>query len=110
VPGHAGPSPEDFVERLHAVIRRYGAAQGVEPVVEVELVGGALFALESISAEPGYGFVTLVVDPDAAGPEPPELLVVPVGTIARIVVSTAQDRRGRLGFSLPDPPPARATP
>jgi hypothetical protein len=69
-------------------------------VVEVELTGGALLPLESISHEPGYGFVTLALDPPDDEAER-EALIVPVGSIARIVISSAPDPRGRLGFSLP---------
>ena len=82
-------------------MRHFGRTHEVEqPVVEVELSGGALLPLESLSPEPGYGFVTLALDPPDDEAER-EALIVPVGSIARIVVSTSPDRRGRLGFSLP---------
>jgi hypothetical protein len=42
----------------------------------------------------------LALDPPD-GESEREALIVPVGSIARIVVSTSPDRRGRLGFSLP---------
>ena len=103
LPGAQAPSQDEFVERIHERIRRFAAEQGVEqPVVEVELGGGGeRFALQAIAPEPGFGFVTLTPDPMADGDPEPEQLIVPVGLIARIVISTAAHRRGRLGFALP---------
>src|SRR5207245_7333391 len=55
VPGMAGPL-DDFVTRLHLQIDQFGAT--AETRVEVELREGAHAAVQAISAEPGYGFVT----------------------------------------------------
>lgn len=99
-PGMAGPL-EDFVERLHRQIREFAEAAGVEQAyVEVELADGARFAVESISPEPGYGFLTLRAQP-GDNREAPEALIVPLGMIRRIELDKAEDARGPLGFSLP---------
>ena len=70
----AGPL-EDLVARIHRRIEAFAAEHGLEQaMVEVELADGALLRLESLSAEPGYGFLTLVPH----GDEPQEL-IVPIG-------------------------------
>ena len=59
-PGMIGPL-DDLVARIHRRIESFAAEHGLEQaMVEIELSDGALLRLESISAEPGYGFVTLV--------------------------------------------------
>src|SRR5437588_12035865 len=60
IPGAATPSIDDFVERVHRQIARFaGELPGGEAQVELELRDGLVLPLESIVAEPGYGFVTL---------------------------------------------------
>jgi hypothetical protein len=94
---------EDFVERLHRQIESFASDAGVEQAfVEVELVDGARFPLDSISAEPGFGFVTLTPH-EAVEEELPERLIVPVGMIRRIELLRAEEQRSRFGFSLPAP-------
>lgn len=85
---------EEFVERL---LRLIGSV-AEKPYVEVELVDGARLAVESIEAEPGFGFVTLRPHPTG---EPPEAVVVPVGSLRRIDISGAAEDGAPLGFSLP---------
>lgn len=100
MPGAAGPQDE-FVQRLHASIRRFAADEGVEEAsVHVELADGARFALHSITPEPGFGFVTIRPHPQDQADAPGEL-IVPVGSIRRIELDRAVAERGRLGFSLP---------
>ena len=112
IPGMPGGPFEEFVSRLHRKIAEFQGRRGNEAaVVEIELVDGASFALHSISPEPGSGFITLRPYPEdeerpwARGetdePLPPDELIVPVGSIKRILLNDAPDRRGRLGFSLP---------
>ena len=72
------------------------AEHGVEAMVEVELSDGALHRLESISAEPGFGFVTL--RPHTA--EGPQELIVPLGAIRQLTIGAAEPEH-RIGFSLP---------
>jgi hypothetical protein len=68
------------------------------PYVEVELFDGSRVAVESVSAEPGYGFVTLRPHPQG---ERPDILVVPLGSIRRFEVSKAREEDRPLGFTLP---------
>jgi hypothetical protein len=89
------------VQRLHASIRRFAADEGVEQAaVHVELADGARFALYALSAEPGFGFVTIRPHPQDREDMPGEL-VVPVGSIRRIELDRAVEERARIGFSLP---------
>jgi hypothetical protein len=102
IPGVDGPH-DDFVERLVRLVERFARDAGVERAyVEVELDDSSRFSLDSVSPEPGYGFVTLKLH-GRDEPQVPDELVVPIGSIKRIELSKAEDRRGDLGFSLPPP-------
>ena len=92
---------DEFVERLHRQIERFAREAGIERAfVEVELFDGARFALDSIDAEPGFGFVTL--RPHRADEDDlPAELIVPAGSIKRIELDRAEEQRARFGFSLP---------
>jgi hypothetical protein len=93
VPGAAEPSLEDFVSRVVRQIERYTATHTAERShVEVELGDGERLTLQSISSEPGYGFLTLSVEG--------EQLIVPVGAIRRITLGPADEHR-KPGFALP---------
>jgi hypothetical protein len=101
IPGAAEPSLDDFVARVHRQIERFtGGHDADETHVEIELAGGERYALQALSAEPGYGFVTLTVHPEDGGGGP-EQLIVPVNTIRRVTLGPAEQERARLGFSLP---------
>jgi hypothetical protein len=98
IPGAAGPL-EQFVERLQRRITDYAQRHGLEQIaVEVELVDGALFAVKDFSAEPGFGFMTLV-----PFDEPEEELIVPVGSLRRITLGQAEEKLARFGFTPPGP-------
>ncbi len=86
--------------RLHRQIARFSEEAGVPAIVELELPDGALFKLDSIAPEPGYGFVT--VRPHPAEGEPQTEIVLPLGMFARLTLSPAEERRERFGFTLPD--------
>jgi hypothetical protein len=112
VPGAAGPSLEDFVQRLNAKIGEFARRRDWPSAnVEVELHDGSTFQLHSISPEPGYGLVTLCPYPEDGSPWPgsgdatPEEVIVPVGSIMRITLSRPEDRRSRFGFAPPGPAP-----
>ena len=93
----AGPL-EDLVGRIHRRIESFAAEHGLEQaMVSVELSDGALIRLASLSAEPGYGFLTLV--PHGEESEPQEL-IVPIGAIRQITLSRAE-AASPIGFSLP---------
>lgn len=98
VPGYAGPL-DDLIERIHRRIEQFAAEAKVEHAfVEVELMDGVRFNVESLSPEPGYGFVTLRPHP---GDDVPAELIVQIGSIKRIELSAAGDQRGQFGFSVP---------
>ena len=100
IPGVAAPQDE-FVHRLHRQIERFAAEQGVERAfVQVELVDGSRFTVHSITAEPGYGFVSIRPHEEDE-PDVPGELIVPVGSIRRIELDRAEEERSQLGFSLP---------
>ena len=99
-PGMAGPL-DDLVTRIHRRIDGFKVEHELDRVaVSIELLDGALHRLESISPEPGYGFVTLRPQPEDG--EPAEL-IVPLGAIREIRISRDEDEQ-RLGFSLPAEP------
>jgi hypothetical protein len=96
IPGAAGPL-DQFVERLHRRIAEFASKHGLaDTAVEVELSDGALISVESISPEPGFGFVTL----RPHGDEPAEL-IVPIGVVREIRLGVPEPDRARFGFSLP---------
>lgn len=97
-PGTAGPL-DQFVERLQRQIRAVAADAGVERAyVEVELVGGSRFAVGSISADPGFGFITLFPHADDDR-EAPAALVVPLGAIQRVEIDKMDDTKPPFGFA-----------
>ena len=101
LPGVSAAPIDEFVARLHRHIERFAAEQSVERAfVEVELVDGARYVLDSIAPEPGFGFVT--IRPHRGDDEDvPDELIVPVGTIRRIELARAEETRSAFGFSLP---------
>jgi hypothetical protein len=104
VPGMAAGPQEELVARLNRLIRGFAVDAGVDQVaVQVELADGSRFAVHSLSAEPGFGFLT--IRPHAQDlPDVPGALVVPVGSIRRIELDRAVEERGHLGFSVLDEP------
>jgi hypothetical protein len=101
LPGAAEPSPDAFVDRLHAQIERYTTTHAAErSEVQVDLSDGRRVVLQAVSPEPGFGFVTLTVVPEEE--HDPEQLIVPIGAIRSIALGPAEGDRVRFGFSLPD--------
>lgn len=100
VPGAAEPSLDDFVARVHKQIEAYTSSHAADQSeVEVELADGERVTLESLSPEPGFGFVTLTVHPEDDADA--RQLIVPVGSIRRIALGPAEAERASFGFSLP---------
>jgi Tfp pilus assembly PilM family ATPase len=98
VPGAAEPSLDDLVARIHRQIEHYTSTHTAElSHVEVELAGGERLTLRSISADPGFGFLTLAVHSEDGEAEE---LIIPVGAIRRIALGPADETR-RPGFALP---------
>ena len=94
----AGPL-EELVGRIHRRIEAFAEEHGVEAGVSAELADGSLHRLRTISADPGFGFVTLCPHGDE-----PQLLIVPLGMIRQLTIAQAEPER-RIGFSLPSEPP-----
>jgi hypothetical protein len=100
LPGVEGPQ-DDFVDRVHRQIERFARERGLERIsVEVELDGGSRFHLDTISPEPGYGFVTLKPHP-VDDPEVPDEVIAPIASIRRIELDDAEEQRRPFGFTLP---------
>jgi hypothetical protein len=102
LPGVHAPQDE-LIARIHRQIERFAADAKVERAfVQVELMDGSRFAVEALTAEPGYGFVTLRPQRSEGDDEElPEELIVPVGTIRRIELDRSAEEQGRVGFSPP---------
>ena len=97
-----GPEGE-LVRRLNAVIAAFALDQRVpRALVHVEFADNARFTLHSLSAEPGFGFVTIVPHPEDL-PDTPGALVVPVASIKRIELDAVEEARAHLGFSTLGP-------
>jgi len=93
----AGPL-EELVSRIHRRIEGFKETYSVDVVdVSIELFDGSLHRLASISAEPGFGFVTLCPHGDDGDPEE---LIVPLGAIRQLRLSRAEPEQ-RVGFSVP---------
>jgi len=96
IPGAAGPSIEEFVDRVHRQIERFAKeSPGGEAQVEIELHDGSLLPLESILPEPGFGFITL--RPHGRRKEE---IVIPVGAVTRLRLSPPEEHPP-FGFSKP---------
>ena len=92
----AGPL-EEFVARIHRRIEAFKETYGFDEVaVSVELVDGALHRLASLSAEPGFGFVTLCPHCDEGEPEE---LIVPLVAIRELRIGKSEPEQ-RLGFAV----------
>ena len=97
VPGAAGPQ-EDFVQRLHRQIQRFAQERGLaKAVVEVELRDGSRYGVDSISPDPGSGFVTLTLQQEE---DDPAQLIVPVAALSRIELYTEDEKPEAFGFSV----------
>jgi hypothetical protein len=100
VPGAAEPSLDDFVARILRQIERYTSSHSADlSHVEVDLADGERLTLQSLSSEPGFGFLTLTIQ----GEEEAEQLIVPVGAIRKITLGPA-DEQHKPGFALPTKP------
>ncbi len=92
----AGPL-EELVSRIDRRIDTFREQHGLDQVaVSAELFDGSLYRLASLSAEPGFGFVTLC--PHCEEGEPEEL-IVPVGVIREIRLGVTEPEQA-LGFSV----------
>lgn len=95
-PGLAGPL-DDLVKRLLRMIERFTEEHGLaQAEVCVELFDGSRHRLASVSAEPGYGFLSLVPVLDEG--EAPRALVVPIGAV-KLVELSVPDPEQPFGFA-----------
>ena len=98
VPGYAGPL-DDLIDRIHRRIEQFAGEVGADQAyVEIELVDGVRYTVESLSPEPGYGFITIRPHP---GDGTPAEVILPVGSIRRIELSGVAEEHATLGFSVP---------
>ena len=97
IPGAAGPQDE-LVKRIERRIEEFRTEHGLERAgVSVELADGSLHRLASLSAEPGFGFITICPHCDQGEPEE---LIIPIGAVREIRIGVAEDEP-RLGFAPP---------
>lgn len=90
----AGPLDE-LVQRILRRVDAFKAEHGLEEAeVSVELVDGSLYRLKTISAEPGFGFVSLRPHCDGE----PEEVIVPLGAIRELRIA-APSHEQPLGFA-----------
>ena len=96
-PGTTGPLDE-LVGRIHRRIESFAEEHRLEQaMVEAELTDGSLLRLASLSAEPGYGFLTLVPHPEDGEPQE---VIVPVGAIRQLTLRRAE-AESAFGFGPP---------
>jgi len=75
----AGPL-EELVKRILRRVEQFKEEHSLaEVVVSVELVDGSLHQLKTLSAEPGFGFISFC--PHCAEAEDPEEIIVPLGAV-----------------------------
>jgi hypothetical protein len=92
-------SLDDFVSRVHEQIARFAAANNLAQVrVEVELRDGGRYVLDTLSPDPGYGFVTLRPHPTSEGER--QELIVPLASVAQIRIAPAEEEP-QFGFAIP---------
>jgi hypothetical protein len=98
-PGMAGPL-EELVKRIHRRIDLFREEHAAEEVsVSIELLDGSLHRLQTLSHDPGFGFVSFRPHVEA---DEPEELIVPLGTIREIRIGVAEPPQ-RLGFTVQAP-------
>ena len=75
----AGPL-EELVKRILRRVDQFKEEHGLPDVeVSIELVDGSLHRLRTLSAEPGFGFVSFFPHGDE-----PEEIIVPIGAVREI--------------------------
>ena len=92
----AGPLDE-FVARVTRMVAAFAEQQQLEAAeVRIELADGSRYLVASVSAEPGFGFFSLV--PHRTGEDEPRQVIVPIGAVKTIEVS-APDEERTFGFT-----------
>jgi hypothetical protein len=92
----AGPL-DDLVQRILRRVDVFKSDHGLEEAeVTVELLDGSLHRLKTLSADPGYGFVSF----RPHGDDEPAELIVPLGAVREIRL-TAPGPEQAFGFAGP---------
>jgi hypothetical protein len=95
----SGASTDEFIARVHQQVARFAEEHGLaQAMVEVELRDGPRLLLDSISPEPGQGFVTLRPHPEDENER--EELIVPLASVTLIRISPTEEEP-QFGFVLP---------
>jgi hypothetical protein len=91
----AGPL-EDLVQRILRRVEAFKAEHSLDDAeVSIELVDGSLYRLKTLSAEPGFGFVSFTPHGEDGDPEH---VIVPLGAIRELRIA-APEHEHALGFS-----------
>ena len=94
-PGAAGPLDE-FVSRVTRMIAAFANEHGLEQAeVSIELVDGSRYTLATVTADPGFGFLSFA--PYREEGNEPKRLIVPIGAVRSIEIS-APDPERPFGF------------
>ena len=91
----AGPL-EDLVQRILRRVEAFKAEHSLDDAeVSIELVDGSLYRLKTLSAEPGFGFVSFTPHGENGDPEH---VIVPLGAVRELRIA-APEHEHALGFS-----------
>jgi hypothetical protein len=81
----AGPH-EELVKRIERRVERFKEEHALAEVeVTIELADGSLHRLKTVSAEPGFGFVSFCPHCDD---DDPQEMIVPLGAVREIRIGT----------------------
>lgn len=105
----AGPL-EELVKRIERRVDAFREEHGLpEAEVSIELADGSLYRLRTLSAEPGFGFVSFRPHGDGATPEE---VIVPLGAVREIRLGAPASEQA-VGFTVTvpaEPAPRRRRP
>ena len=91
----AGPL-EELVKRIERRVERFKEEHALaEAEVTIELADGSLHRLKTVSAEPGFGFVSFC--PHCEDEDPQEI-IVPLGAVREIRIGAPGPEHG-VGFT-----------
>jgi hypothetical protein len=92
----AGPL-EELVKRILRRVDQFRDEHSLAEVeVSIELADGSLHRLRTLSAEPGFGFVSFC--PHCADGEDPQEVIVPLGVVREIRIGSPGPEQA-VGFS-----------
>jgi len=96
-PGVAGPLDE-FVARITRMVASFAQEHGLEQAeVCIELFDGSRHVLAAATPDPGFGFFSFI--PHRAEGGEPKRVIVPVGAVRMIEISTPDPARP-FGFAV----------